>query len=52
MIGTNRDLESIRRVLDSRIMELKQLASAAPDQAWVYGRLAALGRERITVSAS
>jgi hypothetical protein len=51
MIGTNHDLESIQRVLDCRILELKQLASAAPDQAWVSGQLATLGRERITVSA-
>jgi|SRR5271166_4848144 len=51
MIGTNRDLELIQRVLDCRILELKQFGSAAPDQAWVSGQLAALGRERITVSA-
>ena len=51
MIGTNRDLRSIRRILDCRIMELKQLAAASSDPAWISAQLAALGRERITVSA-
>jgi hypothetical protein len=51
MIGTNRDLKSIQRILDCRIVELKQLSSAASDPAWVSARLAALGRERIAVSA-
>ena len=51
MIGTNRDLKSIQRILDCRIMELKQLARGASDPAWISARLTALGRERIAVSA-
>jgi hypothetical protein len=51
MIGTNRDLGSIQQILDCRIMELKQLASATPDRAWVSAELTALGRDRIAVSA-
>jgi hypothetical protein len=51
MIGTNRDLRSIQQTLDCRIIELKQLADATSDQAWISARLTALGRERIAVSA-
>jgi hypothetical protein len=51
MIGTNRDLKSIQHILDYRITELKQFASRGPGAAWVSLQLAALGRERIAVSA-
>ena len=51
MIGTNRDLKSIQRILDCRIMELKQLARGGSDPAWISARLTALGRQRIAVSA-
>jgi hypothetical protein len=51
MIGTNRDLKSIQRILDCRIMELKQLARGGSDPAWNSARLTALGHQRIAVSA-
>jgi hypothetical protein len=51
VIGTNFDLKAIQHILDCRIMELKQLVGAAPDQAWISDRLAAIGRQRIAVSA-
>ena len=51
MIGTNRDLKSMQRILNCRITELKQLAGAAPEQGWISDRLTTLGRERIAVSA-
>jgi len=51
MIGTNRDLKSIQRILDCRIEELKQFAAATSDAAWISARLTALNRKRITVSA-
>lgn len=52
MIGTNRDLKSIQRILGCRIIELKQLAGNAPEQGWISNRLTTLGRERIAVSAT
>ena len=52
VIGTNRDLKSMRRILNCRITELKQLAGAAPEQGWISDRLTTLGRERIAISAT
>ena len=52
VIGTNRDLKSMQHILNCRITELKQLASAAPEQGWISDRLTTLGRERIAVSAT
>jgi hypothetical protein len=52
MIGTNRDLKSIQRILDSRITELSRLSAAPPEEAAVFDRLADLRRERITVAAA
>jgi len=51
MIGTNRDLKSIQRHLDCRIMALSRPAGAAAEQAWVTDQLTALARQRITVSS-
>ena len=52
MIGTNRDLKSMQRILDWRITELKQLADDAPEQNWISDRLAFLSRQRIAVCAT
>jgi hypothetical protein len=52
MIGTNRDLKSMQRILDCRIIALKQLAGAAPEQNWISRRLAFLSRQRIAVCAT
>jgi hypothetical protein len=48
--GTNRDLTSMQRVLDCRIIELAQLTCTAQDQAWIRGRLTSLGRQPVVVS--
>jgi hypothetical protein len=52
VIGTNRDLKSMQRILDWRITELKQLADDAPEQNWISDRLAFLSRQRIAVCAT
>jgi hypothetical protein len=52
VIGTNRDLKSIQRILDCKIIELRQLSNAAPEQRWISDRLATLGRQRIAISAA
>ena len=52
VIGTNRDLKSMQRILDCRIIELKQLAGDAPEQNWISDRLAVLSRQRIAVCAT
>lgn len=51
MIGTNRELMSIQRILDCRILALRQSINGVPDPDCIAARLTALGRERIAVSA-
>ena len=52
MIGTNRDLRSMQRILDDQKIELKRLACADREQTWISERLSSLGRERVAVSAT
>jgi hypothetical protein len=51
MIGTNRELESIGRMLDCRILELSRLARGTPERASASRQLTALIRQRLAVSA-
>jgi hypothetical protein len=52
VIGANRDLKSMQRILECRIIELKQLAGDAPARDWITDRLAVLSRQRIAVCAT
>ena len=51
MIGSNRDLLSIRSCLDSEIAALSRLARSAPDRDRLSHRLSMLVRERKALSA-
>jgi hypothetical protein len=52
VIGTNRDLEALRRSLDCEFAALSRLAGRAPDQTWISHRLLAIMRQRIVISAT
>jgi hypothetical protein len=52
MIGTNRELESIRRMLDDRIAELSRCAGSASCPCWVPDLIAAFGRQRTMLAAT
>lgn len=52
MIGTNRDLAEMQRLLDREILLLKHLAAGTPAPSWIEGRLALTCRQRISVCAA
>jgi hypothetical protein len=52
MIGTNRDLIEIRRLLDREIHRLQELAADMPSPGWVDRRLETMCRQRISVCAA
>jgi hypothetical protein len=53
VIGTNRDLNAIQRMLDFEIIQLKQqLAGSARDEVWISNRLAVVCRQRVAVCAT
>jgi hypothetical protein len=51
MLGTNRDLHRIRRMLDSEIAALRLVAAIAPEDDRTSQRLDLLARQRLSISA-
>jgi low affinity Fe/Cu permease len=52
MIGTNRDLAAMQKLLDREILQLKRLASGGAKPGLLEHRVASLCRQRVAVCAA